>query len=76
MDVGVNAGEGEQPLISTFGIIGTIFIMRSNEDIVNGIVEPEINIVNAVSHNLRKRSVQHKEPLVVCNNIFNRENIN
>jgi hypothetical protein len=73
MDVGVSSGEGEQPLISIFGGIGTIFIMGPNEGVVNGIIEPEINIVNAVGHSLRKRSVQHKGPLDFSNNIFNRE---
>jgi hypothetical protein len=71
--VGVSSGEGEQPLISTFGGIGTIFIMEPNEGVFNGVIEPEINIVNAVGHSLRKRSVKHKGPLVVRNNIFNRE---
>jgi hypothetical protein len=65
--------EGEKPFITTFGRIYTIFVVRSNEVIIDGIIEPIIGTVDKIQHNLREGSIQHLRPMSISGDILNRK---
>lgn len=73
MRIDVGSVMGDQPLITTFGGVNTIFIMRPNKGVFYIIMEPEIDVVYELSHSLRERSVQHKGPLMIGYDIFDRK---
>jgi len=62
-----------QPTISTFSGIDTIFIGRPNEAIFYGIIKLHMHVVNGIRHDVRERSVKNLGMrAAVCYHIFDR----